>query len=184
MKEQILLLRSNGKTYNEIVKELGCAKSTVSYHCGQNQKQKTLDRQIKNRKKQHPYIRKMYRFKESIFHNQRTGELKNSVKKLIYSKIKGFQSMKDKKCGPSTFLFEDVLEKFGENPECYLTGEKINIYEPTSYQFDHKIPRSRGGTNELDNLGICVSQANQCKRDLNHKEFYELCKKVVEKYEK
>lgn len=33
MKEQILKLREEGKTYNEISKELGCAKSTISYHC-------------------------------------------------------------------------------------------------------------------------------------------------------
>lgn len=31
-KEKILELRKNGYTINEIVKELGCAKSTVSYH--------------------------------------------------------------------------------------------------------------------------------------------------------
>lgn len=34
MKEQILRLRSEGKTYNEIKVILNCAKSTISYHCG------------------------------------------------------------------------------------------------------------------------------------------------------
>ena len=33
MKEEILKLRKEGKTYNEIVEILGCAKSTVNYHC-------------------------------------------------------------------------------------------------------------------------------------------------------
>ena len=33
MKEEILKLRKEGKTYNEIHKDLGCAKSTISYHC-------------------------------------------------------------------------------------------------------------------------------------------------------
>lgn len=33
-KESIIELRKNGKTVNEIVKILGCAKSTVAYHCG------------------------------------------------------------------------------------------------------------------------------------------------------
>lgn len=32
-KDKILLLREDGKSYNEIVKELGCSKATVSYHC-------------------------------------------------------------------------------------------------------------------------------------------------------
>lgn len=33
MKEKILELRSKGYSYNQIVKELKCAKSTVSFHC-------------------------------------------------------------------------------------------------------------------------------------------------------
>ena len=32
-KEKILSLRKDGKTYNEIMNELHCAKSTISYHC-------------------------------------------------------------------------------------------------------------------------------------------------------
>ena len=32
-KEKILELRSKGYTYNQIVNEVGCAKSTVSYYC-------------------------------------------------------------------------------------------------------------------------------------------------------
>ena len=32
MRERILALLAQGKTYNQIVAELGCAKSTVSYH--------------------------------------------------------------------------------------------------------------------------------------------------------
>lgn len=40
-KENILRLRAEGKTYNQIVEDLGCAKSTVAYHCGLDQKAKT-----------------------------------------------------------------------------------------------------------------------------------------------
>ena len=32
-KDRILKLKKEGKTHNEIAKELGCAKSTVSFHC-------------------------------------------------------------------------------------------------------------------------------------------------------
>ena len=31
--EKIIKLRKEGKTYRQIQKELGCAKSTISYHC-------------------------------------------------------------------------------------------------------------------------------------------------------
>ena len=33
MKDKILELRKKGLSYNEIVEELGCSKSTISYHC-------------------------------------------------------------------------------------------------------------------------------------------------------
>jgi orotate phosphoribosyltransferase-like protein len=36
MKEKILELRKNGLSINEIVEELKCAKSTVSYHINKN----------------------------------------------------------------------------------------------------------------------------------------------------
>ena len=47
MKEQILQLRNSGKTYNEISLILGCSKGTISYHCGEGQKQKIKDRKIR-----------------------------------------------------------------------------------------------------------------------------------------
>lgn len=34
MKEQILKLRKEGKTYSQIKEIVGCSKSTISYHCG------------------------------------------------------------------------------------------------------------------------------------------------------
>lgn len=49
MKESILELREQGKTYKEIVTILGCSKSTVSYHCGDGQKEKSKCRLKKNR---------------------------------------------------------------------------------------------------------------------------------------
>lgn len=33
LKEQIIMLRMKGHSYNEIKNELGCAKSSISYHC-------------------------------------------------------------------------------------------------------------------------------------------------------
>jgi len=38
MKDAILKLKEDGKTYNEIKKILGCAISTISYHCNKNGK--------------------------------------------------------------------------------------------------------------------------------------------------
>lgn len=51
LKDKILALRSEGKSYNEISKELGCAKSTVAYHCSDGQTEKSLRRQTQRRNK-------------------------------------------------------------------------------------------------------------------------------------
>jgi transposase len=55
--EQILKLYEEGKSYSEIVDELGCSKSTVSYHCGKGQKEKTKNRQKQSRHRNIAFIR-------------------------------------------------------------------------------------------------------------------------------
>lgn len=51
MKEQILKLRGEGKTYKEIVNETGAAKSLVSYYCGDSQKEKSTNRSRRLKRK-------------------------------------------------------------------------------------------------------------------------------------
>jgi predicted transcriptional regulator len=57
MKENILKLRFMGYTYNQIQKELGCSKGTISYHLGEGQKQKTRQRSQKRREEVRDIIR-------------------------------------------------------------------------------------------------------------------------------
>jgi 5-methylcytosine-specific restriction endonuclease McrA len=180
LKEKILKLRSEGLSYNQIAKKLDCSKGSVSYYCGKEQKEKSRLRVIKSRSIQHPYKRKTERFT----HNKPKPKQKlnpvNTDKKLIYVKIRGFHmDHKSNKPNDPTFTFEDVVEKFGENPKCYLTGDPIDISKPRTYQFDHIIPRSRGGLNALDNLGICTKQANMSKQDMTRDEFINFCKKII-----
>jgi 5-methylcytosine-specific restriction endonuclease McrA len=80
---------------------------------------------------------------------------------------------------PATFTWEDLVERLGDDPRCYLTGKQLNLDDPSSFQIDHIQPRSRGGDNSLENCGIASKDANQCKRDLTVEEFYLLCKGVV-----
>lgn len=44
MKEQIFQLRSEGKSYRDIQKILGCSKGTIAYHLGLGQKEKSTTR--------------------------------------------------------------------------------------------------------------------------------------------
>ena len=179
MKDKILELRSQGKTYNQIQKELGCSKGTISFHCGKNQKEKSKSRLRKLRCKQHPYLSKISNFIE-IHTSCIINTNKHDFKKVIFFKILRFsKSHKDKSYMKPEFTVEDVINKFGEKPKCYLTGMDIDISNTKSYHFDHKIPRSKGGDNSLDNLGICTREANQAKNNMTEKEFIELCKSVL-----
>ena len=179
LKEQILSLNQQGKTRPEIQQILGCAKSTICYYLSDNQKEKTNLRTIKRRAK-HPYIKKLENFK-SPYKQPKINVTLHKWKQLIKLKIDKFhEDRKMKKYQKTTFKVQDVLNKFGDNPKCYLTGEPINIYSPREYVFDHVIPVSKGGENTLENLEICTKQANTAKQDLSLDEFYELCKKVIE----
>lgn len=46
-KDEILRLKSQGKTYKEIQEILGCSKGTISYHLGEGQKEKNTIRRKK-----------------------------------------------------------------------------------------------------------------------------------------
>ena len=59
-KNRILKLRSEGKSYREIEKILGCSKSVIAYHCDGGKEKKRLQKNLKKRK---PICRKVSSFK-------------------------------------------------------------------------------------------------------------------------
>lgn len=75
--------------------------------------------------------------------------------------------------------YQLFLEKFGKLPTCYLTGEKINLNNTSSYHLDHVYPKSRGGSNSFENMQIATKQANLAKNDMTVEEFKELCRKII-----
>lgn len=169
MKEQIMKLRKEGKTFNEIKQILKCSKSTISYHCSDEQKEKTKKRTKKRR--ENIIISKLERFKNRKYKsnkerirkfNKRDNNVKGSVNKNLEYK----------------FTFKDVITKFGYETICYLSGEKINLNEDT-YHFDHIIPSSRGGDNSLNNLGITHEIVNVMKNDLTPEELIFWCVKIL-----
>lgn len=178
MKENILKLRAEGKSYTQIMKELGCSKTIICYYCGVNQKEKAVIRNKKRSKTLHPFELKIKRFLTKNKLNVKTLTNKTDDYHCFHSKIGKFNMEKGKYMS-RTFNVNDIIDKFGDNPKCYLTGEEIDIHKPRTYEFDHIIPKSRGGTNTLDNLGICTKQANRAKNDMTPDEFVNLCKLVV-----
>lgn len=189
--QKIIELKNDGKSFSEILDICRCSKATISYHLGQGQKQKFASRQRNNRTKLHPYSRKIESF---IDKPRKSNKIQNAAptwRPKIYQKIRTFcMSVQERKIQrhkkkkhqlvQHTFTVDDVLKKFGDNPKCYLTGEPIDIYKPSSYHFDHIIPISRGGSNTIDNLGICTKRANLAKNDMTPDEFLFFCQKIID----
>jgi transposase len=65
-KEMIFKLYDQGMSYSEIQKELGCAKSTISYHLGKGQKEKTMNRQKQSRHRNIAFIREQKQGKRCV----------------------------------------------------------------------------------------------------------------------
>lgn len=175
-KENILKLRSEGKSYKEIQFALGCSKSTISYHCGSGNEKKRVKDDIKKRQ---PICKKVSNFKTRC---------SRANYHAISSKLKTFKR-RSSRSGNRTntivnsvgqnYSCKDVVDKIGKNPLCYLTGKKIDLNNSAAYHLDHVIPASRGGSNDLNNLQICIKEANQAKGQLLLEELYELCESVL-----
>lgn len=61
---------------------------------------------------------------------------------------------------------------------CAYTGELL--IPGVNASLDHKIPSTRGGTNDLENLQWVTYQVNRMKTDMLEEEFFRLCRMVLE----
>jgi len=166
MKKKILALRLEGKSYKEICEIVGCNKATVSYHCGNNQKEKSQARQ-KRRRKDKVLDTKIERYRH----------------RTLYEKGRSFQRRDGSKLGSRkeyNFTSKDLIDKLGERSKCYLSGREIDLKDGKSYHLDHIIPATRGGSNELENAGLLHATINKMKHDLTPEEFISTCIEILE----
>jgi 5-methylcytosine-specific restriction endonuclease McrA len=165
--EELKILRNQGLTYKQISEKTGYKKTFIAYHLNSTIKKKILERTRKIRKGE-----KIDRLN------------KYNLPQFLVNKIMAFRSRTAKKGmkAKKLFTFNQFFEKFGRYTTCYLTGDKIDLFERFTYEFDHIIPISKGGDGSLENLGITLPEANYAKGILSVNQFYELCKKVVENY--
>ena len=56
------------------------------------------------------------------------------------------------------------------DPHCYYCGDELHFVLST---LDHKIPKSRGGTNHQENTVLCCSKCNNTKADKTSEEFFD-----------
>lgn len=154
IKEQILEYRQKGYSYQQIKKVLGCSKGTISYHLGEGQKMKAYNR-IKKQRMIYPWLKKSEHFFDMYGDSE-----------LLTGRERGFDRKK----------INDYLQTI---ERCYLSGRVIDVNDVNTYEFDHIYPRTLGGSNTFDNLGVARPEANRAKSDLTVEEFIELCKDVL-----
>lgn len=90
-----------------------------------------------------------------------------------------FQRVEAQGARSTTFSLKDVEELIGDEPKCYLSGRPLDLDDPSSFEFDHRIPRSKGGDNSLPNLGVASKEANRAKGDLTQEELILLCADIL-----
>lgn len=166
MKEKILQCKINNPTwgYRKIAKELGCAASSVKYYLDPTAKAKNLAR----KHNWHRRLNGIMKRKKDNF--QRIGEFKYIPS--IRGSIRGRM--------PSLFSSKQLKDKLGTNPFCYITGRKIDLLSPESFQLDHIVPVSKGGDNSLENCGLTCRSANMAKHDLSLPELEALCIEILQ----
>lgn len=180
---QILQLREQGLSYNEIVNKLKCSKSTVSYWCSDKTKE-TVKKKKEREKEERPGIFKLQKaidFFKTREKNNTSQTMCLDWRKRIRNCTAHF-SKRNEIMIKNNYTYKDVIEHLGGlQTKCYLTGVPINI-ETDKYSLDHIVPVNKGGTNELDNLGITIPEANSSKTNLTVEEYIDLCKKVLENF--
>jgi len=180
MKDKILNLRKKGLSYNDIQKKLKCSKATISYHCGKGQKKKN-DLRRRRRRSSNILRNKIENFKykqktEIIYEKDH-----RNVRKILQIKLSFFSMNRKTKKVKQKFSLQDLVDKIGDNPTCYLTGRPIDLSDGRSYHLDHIVPVSKGGSNDLSNCQIACKEANQAKSNLSYDEFIKLCQEVIHK---
>jgi 5-methylcytosine-specific restriction endonuclease McrA len=61
---------------------------------------------------------------------------------------------------------------------CALSGITIDLM---TCEIDHIVPETRSGSNELSNLRLVCTRANEAKGNMTDDEFLELCRNVLRK---
>ena len=183
-KSQILELRSQGLSYKEIQNQLGCSKSTISYHLGEGQKEKSNKRLQETRSKKSVLQTKIERFIYTRYEPIKEKEFKTPIHKRVSftnplrNKIKWYcRRGADQTDTTVKFTPEQLIAKTGDI--CYLTGKKLDLTNSDSYQLDHRIARSKGGLSTLENCELACSEVNYAKGNLSLDEFFQLCLAVV-----
>lgn len=183
LKESVLKLRSDGLSVKQIADALKCNISTVKKHLLINGSRTAKLSTAKWKSKMHPTYIKLMNFVKERTTSKPKIYSKRTKNKMLHNRITSFM----RGPGETTYTLKriklkDVLAKFGENPKCYLTGDSVDLNNPSTFVFDHILPHAQGGPATLENLGLATPIANMSKTDLTVEEYLELCAKVLRNF--
>ena len=101
------------------------------------------------------------------------------------------------KCGGYYFINTDIqvdipIEKKKTNRKSFSANDRLTVYRKTeghcylcgdfvdfdSFEIEHKVPISKGGTNDLSNLFCSCHTCNQIKHDIYPEDFMERISKI------
>mgnify|MGYP003402983197 CR=1 FL=1 len=145
MKDQILKLRREGKTYNEIKEITGCSKSTISYYCSrieENNDLKVKNEAIKNIESvkylniSREVILKIIELRENkLGYDEISNEL--SINKVLISKIcRSFNLLHSRRNGKiTTETIKKIKELYNEHKNIRKVSKLLNISRESVRKF-------------------------------------------------
>ena len=151
---EIIEMHKNGHSYNKIAKELNVSKGTISYHCGEGQKEKSAK------------VRKKWRASHPKYRVLREWDANTTESKKLL--IKHGNKIE-------VYKYKKNVEQKGLDK---LTGRPLR--SDKELHLDHWVPTAQGGSNEITNLAVLNPESNQAKSYMTEKEFVELCKDTLE----
>ena len=87
---------------------------------------------------------------------ERSKEYRLTGKQKILNKIWYFLDSSER------LTLADFLDRF-KDAECSLTGQRVNLLAPSTFNLDHRIPKARGGLGIVANMDITTPEANTAK---------------------
>lgn len=176
LKEQILELRKKGKTINEIVNALGCAKSTVSYHInnyGLGYTKKITDEIIKEINEYyttHSIIETSRKFKISYSTISRYCKNKRILSTKLTKKERGIEAVQKRRRKLKSMA---VDYKGGKCVKCEYNrcNDALEFHHLNPNEKDFAISAS-GNTRSWDKikkeLDKCILVCANCHREIHH----------------
>ena len=157
---EIKKLNKQGYSYNEITQILNCSKGSVGYHLTPNEKQRSKKRLLNLRK--NPLYRRSMQW--------------DGFEKLKKSK----NIWRSRKEPNRAELLHEYIKQVYDN-KCYISGRDLPD-DFSKIELDHIVPVSKGGSNDISNMGPTLRHSNAMKSDMTMEELLELCTDVLENH--